>query len=47
MRYEVNLDKLSYSQPKLCIYGGFAELTASGSGTNIEPSMTVNVNRRP
>jgi hypothetical protein len=45
MRNEKNLGKLTYAQPELCTYGGFADLTASGSTGLAEPSMTVNVNR--
>ncbi len=40
MRNQENLGKLSYAQPKLCTYGGFAELTASGSGNSNEGSMS-------
>ncbi len=46
MRNEEILGKLTYAQPKLCTYGGFAELTASGSGQSNEGGM-IDALKRP
>jgi hypothetical protein len=41
------LSKTVYAQPKLVVYGGFSELTAGGSGTNLEGAMMTSLVRRP
>jgi hypothetical protein len=37
--------KATYAQPKLSVYGGFAQLTASGSGTLVEGAMMTSLMR--
>ena len=37
--------KSAYSQPKLAVYGGFAQLTAAGSSGNAEGNAMVNLMR--
>lgn len=39
--------KTAYAQPKLVVYGGFAELTAGGSGASLEGAMMTVLLRRP
>jgi hypothetical protein len=41
------LAKTSYAQPKLVVYGGFSELTAGGSGSSTEGTMSVSLRRKP
>lgn len=44
MSKNANATKAAYAQPKLAIYGGFAQLTASGSMNSQEGSnMGANV----
>lgn len=38
--------KRSYAQPKLCVYGGFASVTASGSNGMAETASMSGMNRR-
>jgi hypothetical protein len=47
MTENANLAKTGYAQPKLVVYGGFSELTASGSGTSTEGAMMTSLVRRP
>jgi len=47
MTENAKLAKTAYAQPKLVVYGGFSELTASGSGTNLEGAMGTSMLRRP
>jgi hypothetical protein len=37
--------KATYAQPKLSVYGGFAQLTAAGSAGILEGAMMTNVMR--
>lgn len=47
MTENANLAKTAYAQPKLVVYGGFSELTAGGSGANLEGAMMTAQLRRP
>lgn len=47
MTENAKLAKNVYAQPKLVVYGGFSELTAGGSGTNLEGTGMTSLVRRP
>ena len=47
MTDNAKLAKTVYAQPKLVVYGGFSELTAGGSGANLEGAMMTALARRP
>ena len=44
---ETSFAKSSYVRPRLCAYGSFAEVTASGSGGMVESGGMTGTNRRP